>query len=170
MPTRPLVCTLNTVSNWSQPVLLIVSTPLAWLKLRAAPVRRSVTWLTLYPLSRTRSTLVLGLSMTWMYCKFGLVLLIVVAPCAPSLKNPPGIPPYMYPPPSVPPSDSQILSKKPLAKLLKLAWLDGNLPLTIAVSASSDLIDEPAFITNRPMVSFLSTAEFDPPYHHGPPV
>src|SRR6266513_1505974 len=124
MPTRPEVSTLNTVSNWSQLVLLIDSVPLDWVKLRLAPLRRSVTRVTWYGLSRR----------------------MVVAPCAPSFQLPPGIPPDMNPPPSQPPMDSQILSRYPLAKLLKLAWLDGNFPFTMAVSASSDLTDEPAFM------------------------
>src|SRR5947207_1653218 len=146
MPTRPEVSTLNTVSNGSQLVLLIDSVPLDWVKLRLAPLRRSVTRVTWYPLSRSRSTFELGLSMTWMYWTFGLSRRIVVAPCAPSFQLPPGIPPYMNPPPSQPPMDSQILSRYPLAKLLKLAWLDGNFPFTMAVSASSDLTEEPAFM------------------------
>ena len=38
-------------------------------------------------------------------------------------------------------------------KSLNFSWLGGNLPFTIAVSAISDLIDEPALAMYRPMLS-----------------
>jgi hypothetical protein len=49
--------------------------------------------------------------------------------------------------------DSQIGARYPFMKLLKFTWLDGNFPLTIAVSAISDFTDEPALATYRPMFS-----------------
>ncbi len=55
-----------------------------------------------------------------------------------------------------------------MAKLLKFAWLDGNFPLTIAVSAISDFTDDPALVIRRPSVSLLSTAELLPSYHQAP--
>src|SRR5437763_9245623 len=109
MPTRPDVCTLNTVSNWSQLVFVMDSVPFDCVNVRAAPLRRSVTPVTWYPLSRICSTLLLGLSMTWMYSVFGLLRLTVVAPCAPFGQNPPGMPPNMNPPPSQPMRDCEIL-------------------------------------------------------------
>src|SRR5439155_1702260 len=64
-PTRPLVSTLSTVSNGSQLVIpLIVIFPLDWVNGRFAPVRRSVTRVTAYPLSRTPIELPLAGSMT----------------------------------------------------------------------------------------------------------
>src|SRR2546421_2839980 len=83
--------------------------------------------------------------------------------------NEPGLrPPKPYPPPSVPPIDSQIWFRYPLRKLLKSTWLDGNLPPCMACSSISDLIEEPALVTYRPMLSFLSTVELEPSNHHAP--
>jgi hypothetical protein len=58
-----------------------------------------VTLVATYPLSRNRNVLPDGGVTTWMYCVFGLLLLIVVYPKAPLFQAPPGIPPYMNPPP-----------------------------------------------------------------------
>src|SRR5256885_16336321 len=77
-------------------------------------------------------------------------------------------PPNPYPPPSVPPIDSQIWLMYPLKTLLKSTWLDGNLPPCIACSSINDLIDEPALATYRPMLSFRSTVEFEPSNHQAP--
>src|SRR6266545_3286399 len=134
MPTRLWVFTLSTVSNASHVAMpLIVIFPLACVKDRVAPVRRSVTPVTWYPLSPTVTEL-----------------------------------PDVYPPPLVLPIDSQIWRKYPSAKVLKLTWLDGKSPLTFAVSAISDLMDEPALATYRPTESFGSTVESEPSYHHAP--
>ncbi len=109
IPVRPAARTLNTVSYWSQPDSPDrVRYPLPWLNGIAAPVRRFVTEVMTYPLSRNRNVLPDGGVMTWMYWVFGSVLLIVVYPYAPLFHAPPGIPPYMYPPPSSPLMDSQI--------------------------------------------------------------
>src|SRR5438477_6082379 len=103
MPTRPDIVTLNTVSNWSQLPPLMVRNPLLWLKLTDAPPRRLVTFDTWYPESRSRTALPDdGFVVTCTYWVFGSVLLIVVYPYAPLPKLPPGMPPYMNPPPSTP--------------------------------------------------------------------
>src|SRR2546429_8278112 len=106
--------------------------------------------------------------MTWTYLRLGFVGLGVVTPYA-RLPNDPGCgPPKPYPPPSVPPIDSQIWLTYPSKKLLKLAWLDGNFPFCMAVSAISDLMEDPALVMYRPMLSLLSTVEFEPSNHHAP--
>ena len=109
----------------------MVRKPLAWLKLTDAPPRMFTTPDTVYPPSRTFTVLPDdGLVTTWTYCRFSFPFVTVVYPYAPLPKLPPGMPPYMYPPPSTPCTDSQICPMYPLKKLLKLAWLDGNFPLT----------------------------------------
>src|SRR5262249_18472292 len=103
IPCRPAVFTWNTVSNGSHDEIPVrVRVPPLWVNETAAPVRKLVTEETLYPLSRNRSVLVLGLVTTWMNCRLGLVLLIVVTPWLPSFQKPGFRPPNMYPPPSVP--------------------------------------------------------------------
>src|SRR2546430_14960352 len=90
-PTRPDVSTWNTVSYVSLEVYPeIVRLPPPWLKLSALPVRRSVTPVTLYPLSRNANELPDGLSRTCTYRVSGLLLLTVVTPYAPlvSKSNP----------------------------------------------------------------------------------
>src|SRR4051812_16744154 len=102
IPRPPEGVTWNTGSNRSQDgVPVRVRVPPLWLNETEAPVRKFVTDVTLYPLSRNRSVLVLGLVTTWMNCRFGLLLLIVVTPCAPSFQKPGLRPPNRYPPPSV---------------------------------------------------------------------
>ena len=66
MPTRPVVSTFNTVSYGSHVVIpLTVMLPLAWVNGKTVPVRRSLTRVTWYPLSRTVIELPLvGLSTT----------------------------------------------------------------------------------------------------------
>src|SRR5947209_4221211 len=109
MPVRPDICTLNTVSYGSQLLNpLMARKPLPWLKLTEAPPRRLVTFVTWYPLSRSRTEVPEGFVTTCTYCVFGSVLLIVVYPYPPLPKSPAGMPPYMKPPPSTPCTDSQI--------------------------------------------------------------
>src|SRR5579859_5976616 len=170
MPARPTVVTVNTVSYGSHAEIpLIVRKPPAWLKDRLAPDRRSCTALTRYPLSRNDTELPLdGFVMTCTYWVPGSDRLIVVNPYAPLFQAPPSSPPYMYPPPSTPFNEGQIGFRYPLMKLLKLAWLLGNVPLTIGVSSISDFTDEPALAAIRPIVVAVSTVEFEPSYHHAP--
>src|SRR6266511_806211 len=177
IPTRPVVVTLNTVSNGSKPDRPVsVRNPLPWLKLTAAPVRRLVTLDTTYPLSRTRTVPLVGGSTTWMYCSLGSTLrrspstcLTVVNPYAPLPNEPPLRPPYMYPPPWVLSSALQIGLTQLLKKELKLRCCDGKSPLTMAVSAMRDFIDDPALARKRPMVSLRSTLE-SPPLNHQLPL
>jgi hypothetical protein len=53
----------------------------------------------------------------------------------------------------VPPIDSQTGGRYVFMKLLKVTWLDGNFPFTIAVSAIRDSTLLPALATYRPMLS-----------------
>ena len=53
-------------------------------------------------------------------------------------------------------------------KLLNASCCGGNLPLTMAVSAISDLIDDPTLVMYRPVLSRVSTAESVPSNHHCP--
>src|SRR5689334_22900866 len=141
--------------------------PPDWVNRIRSPVRRSVTLVIRYPLSRTRTRLVLGLVTTCRYWVFAPGL-TVTTPCAPSFQKPGCMPPYMYPPPSTPYSDSRIGGTHCAMKLLNASCCAGNLPFTCAVSAISDLIDDPALVMYRPVLNRRSTAESVPSYHHCP--
>src|SRR5436305_6456581 len=156
----------------------MVRKPLPWLKFTDAPPRRLVTPVTWYPASRTRTALPAdGFVTTCTYCTLSLMvalpwlsstLVIVQYPYAPLPRLPPGMPPYMNPPPSTRCTELQIWLMYPLKKLLKSAWLDGNFPLTCGASSISDFTELPALAMYRPMFSALFTPGFEPPYHHGP--
>ena len=53
-------------------------------------------------------------------------------------------------------------------KLLNASCCGGNLPFTVAVSAISDLIDDPTLVMYRPVDSLVSTTESEPSNHHCP--
>src|SRR5947209_8776412 len=72
------------------------------------------------------------------------------------------MPPYMYPPPSTLCTEFQILLMYPLKKLLKFAWLLGNFPLTIAVSAINDFTELPALAMNWPKPDWVSRLTLAP--------
>src|SRR6266545_1009841 len=147
----------------------MVRLPPDWLNRMGCPVRRSVTEVTRYPLSRSRTMSVRGRVTTWTYWVRAPGL-TVMTPCAPSFQKPGCMPPYMEPPPSVPCNDSRIGGTQPAMKLLNASCCGGNLPLTMAVSAISDFIDEPALVMYRPVDRRRSTAESLPSNHHCPTV
>ena len=88
-----------------------------------------------------------GLVSTCTYCWSGLALLIVMTPCAPSFQKP-GLQAAVHVAAALGAAERTPRSRRGRrsAKLLNDSWFDGNFPFTMAVSAISDLIDEPAFV------------------------